>query len=129
MARVYPAAVLEGFKEASRKLRAMPPELKEDMAQAVRETSFSLMQRAKANAPKETGTLVSAITYSVRGLTGRVVVNPAGFYWRFHEYGTRYIPAKGFARAAGESETISFNERMRQIRARAERNFESGRLL
>jgi hypothetical protein len=84
-----------------------------------------------ANAPRDTGRLRNAITWFARGLTGRVTVAPEGFYWRFHEYGTRSIPApaSGFARAASEAESPDVEARARQITARAERNFEAGRLL
>ena len=129
MARVLPGAVLEGFKEASRKLRQIPEETRELLYQAVRETAFSLSRRAMANAPRASGTLRNAITYDARGLSGRVRVQPQGFYWRFHEYGTRFIPATGFARAAAEAENTDVQERARRIAQKVERNFEAGRLL
>jgi HK97 gp10 family phage protein len=129
MARAVPGVVLEGFKETSRKLRAIPEETREQAYEAIRVTTFSARQRAVAGAPRASGTLKSSIYSTTHGLTGRVLVSPAAFYWRFIEYGTRFQPARPFVRPAAEAETNAFNERVRQIGMATERSWESGRSL
>jgi HK97 gp10 family phage protein len=128
MAKV--TVTLEGFEQVRAAVTRVPEHANEHLAQAVRLSTFSAAQRTKALAPRgATGTLRNAISSSVRGLSGRVTVDPSGFYWRFLEYGTRHQAAQPFVRTAAELESREFEDRVRQVGVKLERDFSAGRFL
>jgi HK97 gp10 family phage protein len=83
-----------------------------------------------ATAPRgETGRLRGSLTASARGLSGRVVMEGDAFYWRFLEYGTRYIAARPFVRPAAEAEANAVEGRIRDMVAKLERDFATNRFI
>ena len=120
---------LEGFEATRRAVQRVPDEVRSHMAGVIQTTTFSAAQRTKALARRRTGFLVSRISASSRGLSGRVVIGSDAYYWRFPEYGTKFMAATPFVRPAAELESVDFVERVRQVGNRLERDFAAGRLL
>lgn len=118
---------LEAVREA---LDRVPDQVRVLMTDVVHKTTFGVNQRVLAHAPRgETGRLRAAITWSARGLSGRVTIGPDGYYWHFLEYGTRTIKANPFVRTARELEAQDFDARVRDVAKRIERDFSTGRFL
>lgn len=122
---------LEGFVPLQRALVAAPELARTHASSAVASSTFAVAQRARTLVPVDTGDLQRSITTStvVRGLTGRVGLStPDTSYWRYVEFGTRFMPARPFFRPAAEMEREGFIQRMRQIGSRLERDLSTGRL-
>ena len=119
---------LENFEPIRAAIERVPEDVRDSTSDVVSKTAVGARQRTIAMAPVDTGALRRSITASSRGLSGRVETPPV-YYWRFIEYGTKYIKAKPFIRPAAELEAIDVAERVRQMAARLERDFASGRLL
>lgn len=121
---------LEGFAPLQRALVAAPELARTHASSAVAASTFAVAQRARALVPVDSGDLQRSITTSniVRGLTGRVGLNtPDTSYWRYVEFGTRFMPARPFFRPAAEMERESFIQRMRAIGPRLERDLSASR--
>lgn len=125
---------LEGLDALKAAVSRCPDIVRTHMADVIQTTAFSVAQRARSLAPVDTGALKSAIESTARGLSGRVGLR-AGFingrrpemYWRFVEYGTVRVPARPLFRAATESESPVFEQRIRGIVPKIERDFASSR--
>lgn len=122
---------LEGFEALQRVLKKSPEIVLEHAKGAVSASTFSVASRMKATAPRLTGQLRNAISAKSPGLTGRVLIGPEAFYWRFLEYGTVKMAARPFIRPAGEAEEPVYIQRMRGIGPKLEREWNStgGRFL
>lgn len=96
---------------------------------AIALSTFAIANRVRAMAPRDTGRLQSSITSVTRGLNGSVSVQGDAYYWRFQEYGTSNRPARPFIRPATEEETPVFEQRIRAIGSKLERDFSAGRFL
>lgn len=103
-----------GFTEALETLDSAVERSRDVLADVVRDTTFSAGRRMLAGAPRgQTGRLKSALDTTVRGLSGKVVIGRDAYYWRFLEYGTRYIAANPVFRTARELELAEFPRRVR----------------
>jgi HK97 gp10 family phage protein len=117
---------LEGF-EATRRAFVNAPELvRAGVSQAVATSVYAVEQRVRANIWTGAGTLKRFLGSRLpgpRGLSGGVgfTDDKTTFYWRFQEFGTRYLPARPVFRPAAEAETATFIERVRAIGPRLER--------
>jgi HK97 gp10 family phage protein len=124
---------LEGFESLQRALVRAPELVKTHAASAVAASAFAVAQRARALVPVASGDLKASIESASTGLSGRIGLvalgGPTGpsYYWRFVEYGTKYVPARPFFRPAVESEREGFIDRMRKIGPTLERDLTSGR--
>ncbi len=109
---------LEGMDALKRAVTEAPKELRRLSSAAVRESTFAVADRMRQLAPHREGTLLGAIEARVAigtGLTGRVDIGADGWYWRFHEYGTKHMAARPFVRPATESESPVFQGRFDQV--------------
>lgn len=122
---------LEGMEPLQKAFREMPDRVKDYSAQAVTASSFAISQRMKATVQVDTGLLKSVIASvpAGRGTTASVRIGQEGFYWKFLEYGRKGAPAFPFIRAATEAEATPFEQRIRDIAAKVERDFTSSRFL
>jgi HK97 gp10 family phage protein len=121
---------IEGMEDAQDALRRFPDQARDAMADVIQRTTFAARQRMLATAPRgETGRLRGSLTASARGLSGRVVMEGDAFYWRFLEYGTRYIAARPFVRPAAEAEANAVEGRIRDMVAKLERDFATNRFI
>lgn len=124
---------LEGFEPLQRALVRAPEMVKTHATSALTTSAYSIAQRAKSLVPVATGTLQRAITYRVSrdGLSSNVGLEKSDFestfYWRFVEFGTRFLPARPFFRPAAEMERDVFIQRMRSIGPRLERDLSASR--
>jgi HK97 gp10 family phage protein len=118
---------LEGFEPLQEALKRAPELVKSMSADAVQRSSFAVAQRAKHHAPVRSGDLKRAIDAAARGLSGRVGLNTDLKYWRFVEFGTKYMSAQPFFRPAADEESNEFVKRLRAIGQRLERDFSTGR--
>lgn len=97
------------------------------VARVNRDTAFAIMARAKANAPRQRGDLVNAIsvagskmtwrvglldvTLSSRGGRNSAHLHPS-VYGRFIEYGTVHYPRHPFMMPAVDAERGRYDERL-----------------
>jgi HK97 gp10 family phage protein len=107
------AAILERLKETAEKVG------KKGVRQAARKAMVPVRDQVKANAPEDMShpddimvkANVSLVTkwrgnnfYARIGIKGGAKKNPdTPFYWRFHEFGTKHLPARPFMAPALES--------------------------
>lgn len=121
---------IEGLEDAQAALRRFPDQARDAMSSVIQATTIAARQRMIATAPRgETGRLRAAITTSVRGLSGRVLMSGDAFYWRFLEYGTRYVAARPFVRPAAEAEANDVPKRINGMVAKLERDFGTNRFV
>lgn len=120
---------LEGFDALQRAIVKAPNVVKAHAGSAVGATAFAVAQRMRSLVRVDTGRLRQAIEVSSRGLSGRVLINPSGFYWPFLEYGTVRMAARPFVRPAAEAETSDFLTRVRDIGKKLERDWSAGRFV
>lgn len=113
---------LDGIDALKRAVTESPKEMRLYASRVIRETTFQVADKMRASVPVDTGTLLAAIEAKVpvRGLTGRVIIEPEGFYWRFLEYGTikksgATMAARPFVRPSVEAESSRFVERIQGI--------------
>lgn len=128
MAKV--TVTLTGFDALQRALAGAPEAVRDMSSSAIASSAFAIAQRARALVPVASGDLKRAIATSMvaRGLTGSVGLStPDTPYWRYVEFGTRFMAARPFFRPAAEMERDSFVQRMRDIGPRLERDLSTGR--
>lgn len=121
---------LEGFEKTMKALQSAPDVARTHASNAIAASTFAVAQRARSLVPVDTGELKRSIESSrptAKGLTGRVGVSGSAHYWRFVEFGTRYMAARPFFRPAAEMERREFIERMRRIGTLVERDLVAGR--
>lgn len=120
------AVGVEGIPQTTSTLRRVLNRVTGASAHVVRGSCARIVYRAKALAPVDTGALRRSITYRLQGTRGYVgctaVPMPTGdrsrriwgpaYYWRFVEFGTRYVTAKPFFRPAAEAERGRFKTEM-----------------
>jgi HK97 gp10 family phage protein len=115
---------LTGMSGLLRALKEIPDVAKDELRQAVTVTAFAISQRMKATAPRDSGLLISNISSSTRGLTGRVEIGIDPFYWHFLEFGTVKLAATPFIRPSAELESEEFKRRLTAVARTLERAFE-----
>lgn len=128
---------LEGMEALQAAVQRCPNVVADHLVDVITKTSYGVAQRAKATVPVETGALRDAIGYRVRGLVGRVTVEPGVHtsgrrpekYWWLVEYGTVKTPARPVFRSAAEAESTQIEARLRAIVPNIERDFSAGRFL
>jgi HK97 gp10 family phage protein len=125
---------LTGMEGLQRALKTAPDLVQLGASDAVQKTSFAVAQRARALVPVRTGDLKNHIGSASRKTSGRVGVeggtgktDPAT-YWRYVEFGTRYMPARPFFRPAADAETNDYIERLRRVGRDLERDLSSSSL-
>lgn len=131
MARVGVLFELENVRGLEALLEKASSVIRESVARANRETAFAVMNRAKANAPRDRGDLQASISAQPRGRNGNWVVgildrtipsrgghntahlNP-WVYGVWYEYGfvTRNIAAHPFMRPAAAAEAGAHQTRI-----------------
>ena len=105
---------LSGFASKRAAFKAMPKEMQDEAIRNVRLSTMGVAQRAQILVPVRTGFLKSRISWSVRGLYGRVgFPDKDTFYWWMIEKGTIKKKARPFMRPAGDAEEPIFIARMR----------------
>jgi HK97 gp10 family phage protein len=119
---------IEGMEDAQAALRRFPDQARDAMSDVIQKTVFAARQRMAAAAPRgATGRLRGSLTATVRGLSGRVLMEGDAYYWRFLEHGTRYITARPFVRPAAEAEANEVPKRIVSMAAKLERDFGTSR--
>lgn len=122
---------IDGIDRTIQAFRRAPDVARLHASGAVTVTSFAIAQRARAAAPVDSGLLKSSIesTKAGKGLSSRVTVDGAAYYWRFIEFGTRRMAARPFIRPSAEAESGDFVQRMRDIGPKVERDLAVSRFL
>lgn len=122
---------LTGMDALQRALKTAPDLVKDLASDAVLKTAFATAQRARALVPVRTGALKAAITSAATATNGRVGLSggEAAFYWRFVEFGTRYMPARPFMRPAADAEADDYVARIRDIGPKLERDLATSRTI
>lgn len=115
---------LTGMDGLLRALREIPDVAKEELKHAVATTAAAIAQRMRATAPRDSGLLLSNISSSTRGMTGRVEIGVDAFYWPYVEFGTVNMQARPFIRPSAELESAAFEQRLREIARTIETRFE-----
>ena len=125
-------AFLSGLREA-------PAYVQAKASQAVAVSTFATEKAVKGGAPRDTGTLISAIHAKTSALSGQVLIGPEAYYWRFIEYGTTRgtslggrittTAARPFIRQAAEQEAPQFTKRMEGVAQGLSQVISSGRFL
>lgn len=112
-----------------------PDVVRTHLGDVVQKTSYAIAQRARTLAPVATGALKASIESTSRGMSGRVGVSGVSIngqrpevYWRFVEFGTVKMAARPLFRGATEAETPGFEQRIRAIAPKIERDFSAGGL-
>ena len=127
MARI--SMSLEGFEATQRALKTAPEMVSAQSAIAITASAEAIAARARDMVPFASGTLWSSIvvdrTYASVLQGGVGISSKDAYYWRFVEFGTKYMPARPFFRPAAEAEQNTYVDRFRQIGARLEREFGS----
>jgi HK97 gp10 family phage protein len=132
VAQTRQVMTLEGFDAFRRAIVQAPDLVREHASAAIAKSTYSTSRRTQAKAPVRDGTLrraIHAVLPQRGGLSGRVMIDPEAFYWRFLEYGFRDFKALGFVRSAAEESDGEFIENMRQALKASERDFSAGRNL
>lgn len=126
-----PVMEIEGLKELREALEKAPEALRARASGAVESSTFAAAADVRQTSWKEpTGRLERAISTSVRGTSGRVLIDDEAFYWRALEFGTIHMNAKPFVRPAAELEAPNFEKRLEAVaRAFAERDFSASRFV
>jgi HK97 gp10 family phage protein len=117
---------LEGMDALKRAVTEAPQELRRHGSDAVRDTTNAVADRMRrrVSAFSKTGTLLQEIEAKVpvrSGLMGTVSIGPDAFYWRFIEYGTRYLAARPFVRPSTEEEADPYIGRWQEVARKLER--------
>lgn len=103
-----------GAKEFKAALRAMPTDIKKDIAKTLNESGRELRGALKAAAPKRTGFLKRSIRLSKRATTRKMrAIVSMWFYGRFLDMGTKTISATNWASRVIDSFKPKHVERMR----------------
>jgi len=125
---------LEGMDALRAAVTEAPVALRKHVSGAIRETTYAIADRAKALVPRDSGDLYRAIEAQPPAATGSSLIGRVGlsdrsvYYWRFVEFGTRYMAARPFFRPAAESERERFIGRLQAIGPRlASDTAEAGR--
>ncbi len=127
---------LEGLEPLKALVAKTPDLVKLFMGDVVSSTAYGVAQRAKALVPVATGSLKRSITFTARGLNGRIGIASTEIfegdrrpdvYWRFVEFGTVRVPARPFFRPATEAESVDFERRIRGVATKIERDLSGGR--
>jgi len=125
---------LTGMEGLQRALTSAPDLVKVGASDAVQKTAFSVAQRARALVPVRSGALKDHIGWASRSTSGRVGVEGGkgaqdpSHYWRYVEFGTRYMPARPFFRPAADAEADTYVERLRRVGRDLERDFSTSSL-
>jgi HK97 gp10 family phage protein len=116
--------VVEGGEELRTRLLALAKGIDVDLAEeAMLEAADPMRQRALEAAPRRTGLLQSQIGLGAAAqepgaATVGIHIGKKAFYWRFVEFGTRFLTARPFVRPAYDAEkdaTVTrFGNRLRQ---------------
>lgn len=101
---------IQGLDELAKVMRRMDERLARNVLRGAPNAAAKLaVQQMRAAVPRNTGTLRRAIKHRARrrqdGTPGAQIyvergasAKADGFYWRFLEFGTRYIPRRAFMR-------------------------------
>lgn len=110
-----------GLKEANAALRKLPEFARVEAQQTMDVTAFQVARLAAAKAPYKTGTLRDGITWASRPQSLSAVVgrSAAAWYWRFVEFGTRFMAARPFMRPAADEMRPDHDRRLMQALERA----------
>lgn len=117
---------LKGFDALQRAIKEAPDLVRRHAEDTISKTTFSAAQRMRGTVRVNTGQLKRSITTSVRGLSGRVLIAPEAFHWKFLEYGTVKMPASPFIRPAAEAEAPVYLQRMHDFVPKLERLWTGG---
>lgn len=111
-----------GLKEANRALRRLPEAAKANAQHTMDVTAFHVAREASLLAPRsKTGThghaagfLAASIHWESRprSLSAVVGIAAAAFYWKFLEFGTRYITARPFLRSSADANREDHRRRL-----------------
>lgn len=118
-----PATVtVVGLKEANLALKQLPDLAKVEAQQVADVTAFHVARAASSHAPRSAtgshgrgpGFLAASIIWLSRPRTTSAIVGirSAAFYWKFLEFGTRFISARPFLRPAADGERADHRRRM-----------------
>lgn len=96
-----------------------PKQARNLMRATVHTIAGKVRAKARAGAPKATGRTKKAITAKRRKSppdrpVSEVIVDPAAYYWRFHEYGTVKLPARPFILPAKEEVLANASQLLRE---------------
>jgi HK97 gp10 family phage protein len=111
-----------GLKEANRALKRLPDVVKDKVQHVEDVTAFHVARDAALLAPRSAtgergnppGFLRSQIKWESRprSLSAVVGIGFAAFYWKFLEYGTRFVTARPFMRPSADVNRADHQRRM-----------------
>lgn len=124
-----PTVQVVGLKEANRALKRLPDVAKGEAQKVMDVTAFQVARSAQSRAPRSAdgshkrpaGFLSRSIEWvsRPRSLSAVVGVAKAAFYWKFVEYGTRFMSAKPFLRPSADQHRHQHQQQMAQALSRA----------
>jgi HK97 gp10 family phage protein len=124
-----------GLKEANRALRRLPVHVKDEAQKVADVTAFNVFRDAVAHAPRSAdgshqrpaGFLARSIRWASRprSLSAVVQIAAEAFYWKYLEFGTRYLSARPFFRPAADKSRVEHQRRMAEALTRAGRKVAS----
>lgn len=130
---------VQGMRQAAAAFRGLPDVAQARLGQAVETTAFQIVQRARANARRRSGTLADALDYAFNAKTGFAKVGVAQVTGDLGERPTHYAHLVEFGHggphAAGphpfmipavEAERTSFLQRCQAAGPAMERDLASG---
>jgi HK97 gp10 family phage protein len=123
---------LEGMENIQKLIRHQPDAARAYLSDAVAKSTTAVSQRMQAGVPVREGLLKSSIRAELprrNGLSGRVVIDPRAYYWRFLEYGTVKMAARPFVRPAADAEAETFFGHARQALRNMERDWSASRFV
>lgn len=128
-----------GLDSLRQALEAAPAVANARAAKAVSVSTVATSRRVQSLAPRDTGLLSRSISAAAQKLSGRVLIAPEAFYWRFVEYGSSHrisalggrtvTAARPFVRTATEVETPDFIRRMEDVAESIARDLSTSRFL
>lgn len=111
-----------GLTEANAALRRLPEAAKIRVQVVEDTTAFHVAREASIKAPRsargthghEPGFLARSIQWQSRprSLSAVVGIARAAFYWKFLEFGTRFLSARPFVRPAADSNRLDHRRRL-----------------
>ncbi len=119
---------IDGLDHAITQFRRAPHLARQYVGEAVKVTEITTAEKVRRAAPVNTGALRHSIGSKTSGLNASITIEPGvlygqrpDVYWRFVEFGTRYMAAQPFIRPTAEAEEQPFIGRVADAGKRIER--------
>ncbi len=112
--------------QANRALKQLPEDIALEVRTVTGTTAFNVARQAAADIPLSEGQpqgrahLRELVSWAWTGKLAAVVrVDKEGFFWKYLEYGTKFIPARGMFRRAADANRTDHAGRLQNALERA----------